>query len=124
MAASSTCKLDVEGAETYLRAGTSQEGDRMEPNNLMDLGGGVGWIGTLIIGALAGWIAEKVMKANHGLLMNIIIGIIGSYVGAFIANALGIRLGEIFQGWFVGNLIVAAAGAIVLLWVVRLVRSR
>ena len=39
----------------------------MEPNNLMDLGGGVGWIGTLFIGALAGWIAEKVMKTNHGL---------------------------------------------------------
>jgi uncharacterized membrane protein YeaQ/YmgE (transglycosylase-associated protein family) len=96
----------------------------MEPNSLMDLGGGVGWIGTLFIGALAGWIAEKVMKANHGLLMNIIIGIIGSYIGAFIANALGIRLGEIFQGWFIGNLIVAAVGAIVLLWVVRLVRSR
>ena len=33
---------------------------------LMDLGGGVGWIGTLIIGGLAGWIAEKVMKADHG----------------------------------------------------------
>ena len=28
-------------------------------NNLMDLGGGVGWFGTLLIGALAGWIAEK-----------------------------------------------------------------
>ena len=91
---------------------------------LMDLGGGVGWIGTLIIGGLAGWIAEKVMKADHGLIMNIIIGIIGSYVGAFLANALGIRLGEIFQGWFVGNLIVAAVGAIVLIWVVRLIRSR
>jgi uncharacterized membrane protein YeaQ/YmgE (transglycosylase-associated protein family) len=96
----------------------------MEPNNLMDLGGGVGWIGTLIIGALAGWIAEKVMKANHGLLMNIVIGIIGSYIGAFIANALGIRMGEIFQGWFLGNLIVAAVGAIVLLWVLRRVRGR
>ena len=96
----------------------------MEPNNLMDLGGGVGLIGTLIIGALAGWIAEKVMKANHGLLMNIIVGIIGSYVGAFLANALGIRIGELFQGWFIGNLIVAVAGAVVLLWVVRLVRSR
>ena len=91
---------------------------------LMDLGGGVGLIGTLIIGGLAGWIAEKVMKADHGLIMNIIIGIIGSYIGAFLANALGIRLGEIFQGWFVGNLIVAAIGAIVLLWVVRLIRSR
>ena len=96
----------------------------MEPNNLMDLGGGVGWIGTLLIGALAGWIAEKVMKTNNGLIMNIIVGIIGSYIGAFIANALGIRLGEMFQGWFWGNLIVAAIGAIVLLWVVRMVRSR
>ena len=64
------------------------------------------------------------MKENHGLLMNIIIGIIGSYLGAFIANALGIRLGEVFQGWFWGNLIVAAVGAIVLLWLVRLFRNR
>ncbi len=96
----------------------------MEPNYLMDLGGGVGIIGTLLIGAIAGWIAEKVMKANHGLLMNIVIGIVGSYVGAFLANALGIRIGEIFQGWFWGNLIVAALGAIVLLFVLRAVRGR
>lgn len=96
----------------------------MEPNTLMDLGGGVGWIGTLFIGGLAGWIAEKVMKEEHGLLKNIIIGIIGSYLGAFIANLLGIRLGEVFQGWFWGNLIVAAVGAIVLLWIVRLFRNR
>jgi uncharacterized membrane protein YeaQ/YmgE (transglycosylase-associated protein family) len=93
-------------------------------NNLMDLGGGVGWIGTLLIGALAGWIAEKVMKADHGLLVNIIVGIIGSYIGAFLANALGIQLGELFSGWFLGNLIVAAIGAIVLLFIVKLVRNR
>ena len=93
-------------------------------NNLMDLGGGVGWIGTLLIGGLAGWIAEKVMKTNHGIIMNIIIGIIGSYIGAFLANALGLRLGEMFSGWFLGNLIVAAAGAIVLLFVLKSVRGR
>ena len=96
----------------------------MEPNQLMDLGGGVGWIGTLFIGALAGIIADKVMKSNHGLLMNIVIGIVGSYIGAFLANALGIQLGEIFSGWFWGNLIVAAIGAVVLLWAHRLLRSR
>ena len=96
----------------------------MEPNHLMDLGGGVGWIGTLFIGALAGIIADKVMKTNHGLLMNIIIGIIGSYIGAFLANLLGIQLGEIFQGWFWGNLLVAAVGAVVLIWILRLLRSR
>ena len=96
----------------------------MEPNSLMDLGGGVGWIGTLFIGALAGIIADKVMKSNHGLLMNIVIGIVGSYIGAFLANALGIQLGEIFSGWFWGNLIVAAIGAVVLIWALRLVRGR
>jgi len=96
----------------------------MEPNHLMDLGGGVGWIGTLFIGALAGIIADKVMKSNHGLLMNIVIGIVGSYIGAFLANLLGIQLGEIFQGWFWGNLIVAAIGAVVLIWALRLVRGR
>jgi uncharacterized membrane protein YeaQ/YmgE (transglycosylase-associated protein family) len=96
----------------------------MEPNNLMDLGGGVGWIGTLFIGAIAGWIAEKVTKSDHGLIKNIIIGVIGSFIGAFLANLLGIRLGEIFQGWFWGNLIVAAIGAIVLIYVLRLVRGR
>ena len=64
----------------------------------MDLFGGVGWIGTLIIGGLAGWIAEKVTKTDMGVLMNIIVGIIGAYIGAFLANALGIQLGEIFSG--------------------------
>ena len=93
-------------------------------NNLMDLGGGVGWIGTLFIGGLAGWIAEKVMGTNQGIVMNIVVGIIGSYVGAFLANALNIRVGEFFQGWFWGNLIVAAVGAIVLLWVVKTVKGR
>jgi uncharacterized membrane protein YeaQ/YmgE (transglycosylase-associated protein family) len=93
-------------------------------NNLMDLGGGVGWIGTLVIGGLAGWIAEKVMKTDQGIIMNIIVGIIGSYIGAFLANALGIRLSEVFQGWFLGNLIVAAVGAIILLYVVKLVKNR
>jgi len=96
----------------------------MEPNSLMDRGGGVGWIGTLFIGAIAGWIAEKVTKEDHGLLKNIIIGVIGSFIGAFLANLLGIRIGEVFQGWFWGNLIVAAVGAIVLIYVLRLVRGR
>ena len=93
-------------------------------NSLMDLGGGAGWIGTLLIGAIAGWIAEKVMKTDMGIIMNIVIGVIGSYIGAFLANLLGLRLGELFQGWFLGNLIVAAVGAIILLFVVKMVRSR
>ncbi len=93
-------------------------------NNLMDLGGGVGWLGTLLIGALAGWIAEKITKSDMGLFLNIITGIIGAYIGAFLANILGLRLNEFFQGWFIGNLIVAVIGAVILIYVVRIVRGR
>jgi uncharacterized membrane protein YeaQ/YmgE (transglycosylase-associated protein family) len=89
---------------------------------VMDLGGGVGIIGTIIIGGLAGWIAEKIMGADHGLLINIIVGIIGAFIGFFIANALGLRLGEIFQGWFWGNLIISVLGACILIWIYRMVR--
>jgi len=96
----------------------------MEPQGLMDLGGGVGWIGTLIIGGLAGWIAEKVTRSDMGILMNILVGIIGAYIGAFLANLLGLRLGEVFSGWFWGNLLVAVVGAVILLFVVKAVRGR
>ena len=96
----------------------------MEPHGLMDLGGGVGWIGTLLIGGIAGWIAEKVTGSNMGVLMNIIVGIIGAFIGGFLANALGIQLGEIFQGWFWGNLLVAVVGAVILLFALKLFRRR
>lgn len=93
-------------------------------NNLMDLGGGTGWLMTLVIGGLAGWIAEKLTKTDMGLIRNIVTGIIGSYLGAFLANLLGIQLGEIFHGWFVGNLIVSVVGAVILIFAVKAVMSR
>ncbi|HUR43715.1 MAG TPA: GlsB/YeaQ/YmgE family stress response membrane protein [Aestuariivirga sp.] len=93
-------------------------------NNLMDLGGGVGFFGTLLIGGLAGWIAEKLTKSDMGLILNIVTGIIGAFIGAFLANALGLRLGEVFQGWFWGNLVVAVAGAVILIMIVKMLRGR
>lgn len=96
----------------------------MEPNSFLDLGGGVGWFGTLLIGGLAGWIAEKITKSDMGIIMNIVVGIIGAYIGAFLANALGLQLGEVFSGWFWGNLLVAVVGAVILLAVVKMFRGR
>ena len=90
----------------------------------MDLGGGVGIFGTLLIGAVAGWIAEKVTGSNMGLILNVITGIIGAYIGGFLANLAGLQLGEFFHGWFWGNVLVSAAGAIVLLIVLKLLRGR
>ncbi len=90
---------------------------------IMDIGS-VGFWGTILIGILAGWIAEKVTGSNMGLIMNLITGIIGSWIGFYIAKVANIQLGEIFNGWFLGNLVVSAAGAIVLLLVLKLLRGR
>jgi len=91
-------------------------------HGVMDLGGGVSWLGTIIIGGLAGWIASMITESRTGLIANIIIGILGSYVGAIVSNALHLQLGEIFHGWFWGNLIVSIIGAVILIVVFRLIR--
>ena len=79
---------------------------------------GIGWIGALIIGALAGLIAEMIMKTQQGLLMNIVFGILGAVVlNALLFAVFGTTLG----GW-IGQLIVAAAGACLLIAVMRMIR--
>jgi len=96
----------------------------MDALSLMDLGGGVGTFGTLLIGGIAGWIAEKLTNSSHGLLTNIVIGIIGAYIGGVLANALGLKIAVIFEGWFWGNLLVSVVGAVVLITVYRLLKGR
>ncbi|WP_269715684.1 GlsB/YeaQ/YmgE family stress response membrane protein [Caulobacter sp. NIBR2454] len=80
---------------------------------------GVGIIGAIIIGILAGWLAEQIMKREHGLLTNLIVGLVGSFLGAFIANVMGINWG----GW-IGSLVISTIGAIVLLFLLGLFRRR
>lgn len=72
---------------------------------------GVGFFGMLVVGVLAGWIAERAMNRDHGLLTNMLVGIAGSFVGGTLAGVLGIA----FYG-FLGNLVVATVGAILILW--------
>ena len=94
----------------------------MEPNHLMDLGGGVGWIGTLFIGALAGIIADRVMKTNHGLLMNIVIGIVGAVIAGWLIPVLGIGMSA--SAPIVGTIIFATIGAVILLFLLGLIKRR
>ena len=79
---------------------------------------GYGLIMSIIIGALAGWIAEKLMKFDTGLLMNIVLGIVGAVVGNFLLGLLGMSFGG-----FIGQLIVAIVGACILIYVYRLIKS-
>ena len=80
---------------------------------------GVGIIGWIIIGIIAGWIAEKVMKRNHGLLTNLIVGVVGALLGGFLAGLLGLG-----ASGFIGSLVIATLGAIVLLAIVGALRGR
>ena len=80
---------------------------------------GTGWIMTIILGALAGFIAEKVMKFDTGLVMNIILGIVGAIVGNFLLGLVGIGLGGLL-----GQLVVAVIGACVLIFASRAINHR
>jgi uncharacterized membrane protein YeaQ/YmgE (transglycosylase-associated protein family) len=81
---------------------------------------GVGWIAAIIIGIFAGWIAEKIMKRNHGLLTNLVVGIVGALIGKFIlVNVLGFE----YAGW-IGSLGAGVLGAVLLLFLLGLVKRR
>jgi uncharacterized membrane protein YeaQ/YmgE (transglycosylase-associated protein family) len=80
---------------------------------------GVGWLAAIIIGGLAGWLAEKFMKSDMGLFMNIILGIVGAIVLNFILALLGLA----YEGWF-AFLIIGFIGACLLIAIVRLFKGR
>lgn len=74
----------------------------------------------IIIGALAGWIAGKIMKGRgFGILGNIIVGIIGGIIGGWVFGFLGISVGGIF-----GALLTAVAGAVILLFFIGLIKEK
>jgi uncharacterized membrane protein YeaQ/YmgE (transglycosylase-associated protein family) len=74
------------------------------------------WIGWIVIGGIAGWLAGKLMKGGgFGIVVNVLLGIVGSVVGGWLFGLAGITAGGI-----VGSLASATVGAIVLLAIVGL----
>jgi uncharacterized membrane protein YeaQ/YmgE (transglycosylase-associated protein family) len=78
---------------------------------------GVGFFTMLLIGAIAGWIAERVTSSNHGILTNILVGIAGAFVGAKLAELVQV---PVFGFW--RTLLSASVGAILILFIWRAVR--
>ena len=73
----------------------------------------------LIIGALAGWLAGVIVKGSgFGLIGDMVVGVIGSFIGGWLLNHFRI----FHTGGLLGTLLGATLGAVVLLFVVRLVR--
>jgi uncharacterized membrane protein YeaQ/YmgE (transglycosylase-associated protein family) len=82
----------------------------------------VSWFAYIIIGGIAGWLAGKIVKGGgSGILMNIVIGVIGGFLGGFILTQLGFDVAS-GRKWF--TFFTALLGAVLLLWIVGLVRGR
>lgn len=70
-------------------------------------------IACIVVGLLAGWLAERITGRNHGLLTNLIVGIVGALIGGFlIGSLLGFQYAE---GFNLPSILVATVGAVVLL---------
>ncbi len=79
----------------------------------------MGLLWFLIIGLVAGWLAGMLVKGGgFGLIGDLVVGVVGAFLGGFLFGALGISGG----GGFIGSLVVATIGAVVLLFIVRLIK--
>ena len=75
---------------------------------------------TILLGALAGWLASKIFKGyGNGLLIDIIVGILGGFIGGNVLGWLGINWGTTI----LGQIVTAVIGAVILLWVVSLFKK-
>ena len=80
----------------------------------------------LVVGGVLGWLASMVMKTDgqQGILLNVIVGIVGAFLGGLLLAPL-FGTGTINSSSFsVGSLIVSFVGALILLAIVNLIRSR
>jgi len=77
----------------------------------MDLNG-MGLLGAIIVGGIAGWLAEKFMKSDMGIFMNIILGVVGAALLNFVLSIVGIYTGPgvltyLIVGFIGGCLLIA-----------------
>ena len=84
----------------------------------------MGILSWIIFGALAGWIASMIAGTNErqGCLLNIIVGVVGAFIGGFLVQLLG--GGEMNFGFDLWSFVVAVLGAVILLFIVGAVRRR
>ena len=83
----------------------------------------MGFIVWLIVGGIVGWLASLVMRtdAQQGILMNVVVGVIGAFVGGWLISPL-VGVGTINEGISIGSVVVSLIGAIILLAIVNLFR--
>jgi uncharacterized membrane protein YeaQ/YmgE (transglycosylase-associated protein family) len=91
--------------------------------NLSLNGGNMGIISWIILGLVVGALAKWIMPGEDpgGIIITIVIGIVGALIGGFLSSLVG--LGTV-TGLNLGSIIIALVGALVLLWLYRMVKSK
>ena len=82
----------------------------------------MGIVAWIVLGLIAGWIASKIMHGEgSGLVMNLVLGVIGAFVGGLLISVIG---GVGVTGFNLWSLLVSVLGAVVVLWLYNALRSR
>jgi len=78
----------------------------------------MGWIVTIVVGGIVGWLASLFMKTNAqmGIIANVLVGIVGSSLGFWLAGVIGLAVYGAIAQW-----IVAVLGAAVLIYILKAV---
>ncbi len=85
----------------------------------------MGIIGWIILGGLAGWVASLIMKTDgsQGIQMNIIVGIVGAIIGGWIISLIDQGDVMAFMVFDLRSFLVALLGAVVLIWIMKLLKK-
>jgi len=84
----------------------------------------MGILSWLVVGLIAGFLASRVMRGGgYGLVGDIIVGIVGALIGGFLAATL-LNIPDAVSGINITSIIVAFVGAVILIWLLRLVSGR
>ena len=79
------------------------------------------FISWLIVGGLAGWIGSRIMNSgSQSLITNIIVGIVGAFIGGFVMSFFG---GRGVTGFNIPSILLAIIGSVILLWLVKVLRK-
>jgi uncharacterized membrane protein YeaQ/YmgE (transglycosylase-associated protein family) len=82
----------------------------------------MGLLSWIVLGAIAGWVANMIAGGGEGILMTIVVGIVGGLLGGFVATNL-FHIGTV-DGFNLQNVLIAIAGAVVVLYAWHAFRSR
>lgn len=81
----------------------------------------MGFIAWIVVGAIAGFLANQVMGSREGLLMMVVLGIVGGLVGGFLATSV-FKMGSV-NGINIESIVIATLGAILVVFVVNALRG-